>query len=104
MIRDDEIESLKQSLGSDGKLIITDDMSDSQKERYQFINSLNLNLLEVLTRKNDDVESDVSLDPDSEEFNDVDDFADEVETLDDSMNSSVIEENGASVDDLNDLF
>lgn len=99
MIKDEEIEELKKHLDSYGKLVITDDLSESQKERFQFINSLNVDLLTVLNRKVEyDDENDVELPSNNIEDND-EDY--EVEVLD---NDIEIEENDQAVDGLDNFF
>ncbi len=104
MIREQEIEELKTMLDSDGKIRITDDLPPAKKERYEFINSLNLDLVEVLSRKKEDY----SISDDEVRTNSSDDEDDdvEVETLDDdSSTDSIIEEDdSATVDDLSGFF
>ena len=51
MISPKELDFLKQYLGADGKLIITDDLTEARKERFEFINSLNLDLKELFSRE-----------------------------------------------------
>ena len=106
MIREEEIAELKKHLDVNGKLVITDDMSDTQKERYQFINSLDVDLVELLSRK-----SDMSIDPADEEEepdfesddSDLDDD-DEAEVLDDTDASEIQEDHSDFQDGLDNFF
>lgn len=104
MIREDEIEDIKSRLDSDGKIIISDNMSEAQKERYSFINSMNIDLIDVLSRKNNDLsEGEQDLD-DSSVYSNEDEVLDDVEALDTNEYSTDIVENDESVDDLNSIF
>lgn len=106
MIRNDEIDELKKHLGSDGKLIISDDLTEKQIERYQFINSLNVDLISILTQNIPNVDlgdeeknsSNASFDDDSDDV--------DVELLeDDYMSSSdIVEDDSVVIDNLNDFF
>ena len=49
MFKEDEIEELRKHLDNNGKLIISSDLTEKQKERYQFINNLNISIKERQT-------------------------------------------------------
>ena len=101
MIKDEELEELKKHLDENGKLIITDDMSDKIKERYEFINSLNVDLISLLSRKTQDVD----FGDEDEEVEVVDsDDDDDGEILDEDETDSLIEESDEEISDLNDFF
>ena len=89
MFKEDEIDNLKKNLGADGKLIISDDLTEKQKSRYQFINSLNIDLISVLTRNTKPV-----------------DFGDEEANAFSSVESGIqIEEDeNATIDGLDEFF
>ena len=99
MIKDEELEELKKHLDENGKLIITDDMSDKIKERYEFINSLNVDLISLLSRKTQDVDFG---DEEVETADSDDDYDGEI--LDEDENDSLIEESDEEISDLNDFF
>lgn len=99
MLSEEEIISLKNRLDSNGKLIITDDLPDNKKQRYEWINSLNVDLVELLSRKSEEIQ--VSDDSDSDDFDDSD-----VELLDEdtTSGSDIVEDNSFSADDLDNFF
>lgn len=99
MIKDEELEELKKHLDENGKLIITDDMSDKIKERYEFINSLNVDLISLLSRKTQDVDF-----GDEDEEVEVVDSDDDGEILDEEETDSLIEESDDEISDLNGFF
>lgn len=103
MIREEELESIKKHLGSDGKLIIDSSLTDKQRERFEFINSLDIDLMEVLTRNTQMVNYG---DEELESDNSSDDDDDDIEVIDgDDENANVgIEENGEIDDSLEDFF
>ena len=104
MFKQDEIDELKKQLGSDGKLIISDNLTEKQKERYQFINSLNIDLISVLTRNPKSIDLD---DEDSTPVVDSDDLIDDtdVEVLDNDNNiEEDDDDDDAGVEELNDFF
>lgn len=107
MLNENEIEELKNKLDSNGKLIITDDMPQKVKERYEFINSQNLNLTEVLSRKinlnsNDDVDEDAieTLNDNDSEYDESDNDNEIIDTGDDNIS----EDDSVSVEDLENFF
>lgn len=107
MLNENEIEELKNKLDSNGKLIITDDMPQKVKERYEFINSQNLNLTEVLSRKinlnsNDDVDEDAieTLNDNDSEYEESDNDNEIIDTGDDNIS----EDDSVSVEDLENFF
>ena len=100
MIKDEELEELKKHLDENGKLIITDDMSDKIKERYEFINSLNVDLISLLSRKTQDVD----FGDEDEEVEVVDSDDDDGEILDEEETDSLIEESDDEISDLNGFF
>lgn len=109
MIREEEIAELKKHLDANGKLVITDDMSDAQKERYQFINSLDVDLVEVLSRETSGPVEDFDEEdePDSEALaEEVDAYGDgdDAELLDDDETDGDIEENDSDFQDGLDNF
>lgn len=107
MFNAEDIEKLKGMLDSNGKIIISDDLSEKQKEKYEWINSLDIDLVEVLSRKPEkiDLDEDIeSLDDTSEEDDDNDNDNDEFIGEEDSSSSEIVEDGNVSVDDLNSFF
>lgn len=106
MIKDNEIEELKKHLDVNGKLVISDNLTDKQKERYTFINNLDIDLIAVLNRNTEIANYDDEFE--SLNDNDQDDDYEDDETLTDDLDetsSSIIEENDdVSVENLNDFF
>lgn len=105
MIKDSEIEELKKHLDENGKLIISDDLTDKQKERFNFINDLGIDLIAVLSRKTELV--DYGDEPEETSYDaedDSDDFEDSVEDMDDDSSSLIEEDDSASVENLDDFF
>jgi len=106
MLSPNELNTLRQYLGPDGKLIISDNLSPAKKERFEFINSLNLNLVELFSRNTrledveDVFEDDISSSEyDSDEIDDIEYEAEEdFEFVEDDDSDADI------VDDLNDIF
>lgn len=99
MIREEELESIKKYLGSDGKLIIDSSLTDKQRERFEFINSLDIDLMEVLTRNTQYVNyGDEELEVENS------DDEDDIEVIDDEDANVGIEENGEIDDSLEDFF
>lgn len=106
MIKNEEIEFLKKHLDENGKLIISPDLTEKQIERFQFINSLNVDLVSVLQRKtelidNEDEADTLSSDVNADEDDDLDD-SDEIEELEDS--NVIKEDDNVAVDDLDSFF
>lgn len=106
MIKNEEIEFLKKHLDENGKLIISPDLTEKQIERFQFINSLNVDLVSVLQRKtelidNEDEADPLSSDVNADEDDDLDD-SDEIEELEDS--NVIKEDDNVAVDDLDSFF
>lgn len=101
MIKDEELEELKKHLDENGKLIITDDLTDKQVERYQFINSLNVDLISLLSRKRQVVDF-----PDEEVEMITDDSSDDIDDSEyvENLTSTEIEESGEEITDLDDFF
>lgn len=107
MFKEDEIEELRKHLDSNGKLVISSDLTEKQKERYQFINELNIDLISVLKRdkkvinSNNDEEDNSSI---KSHENSDDEL--EVEFLDDeySMSTSIEEDEDATIDNLDNFF
>ena len=100
MIRENEIDELKKHLGSDGKLIISNDLTEKQIERYQFINSLNVDLLSVLSRESKSVDYN---DEETDNTTYVEDASnDDIENLENSY--TIDEDDTASVEELNNFF
>lgn len=107
MFNENEINELKDKLDSNGKLIITDDMPQKVKERYEFINSQNLNLVEILSRKvnlnsdeDDDDDSIEVLNHDEQEY----DASDDDNEIIDASDDNISEDDSVSVEDLENFF
>lgn len=108
MFNENEINELKDKLDSNGKLIITDDMPQKIKERYEFINSQNLNLVEILSRKvnlnsdedDDDKDSIEVLNNDEQEY----DVSDDDNEIIDASDDNISEDDSVSVEDLENFF
>lgn len=109
MFDENEINELKNKLDSNGKLIITDDMPQKIKERYEFINSQNLNLVEILSRKvnlnsdeeeDDDEDSIEVLNNDEQEY----DVSDDDNEIIDASDDNISEDDSVSVEDLENFF
>ncbi len=108
MFNENEINELKNKLDSNGKLIITDDMPQKIKERYEFINSQNLNLVEILSRKvnlnsdedDDDEDSIEVLNNDEQEY----DVSDDDNEIIDASDDNISEDDSVSVEDLENFF
>lgn len=100
MIREEELESIKKHLGSDGKLIIDSSLTDKQRERFEFINSLDIDLMEVLTRNTQYKDyGDEELESENSDDND------DIEVIDNDEEEDIgIEENGEMDDSLEDFF
>ncbi len=107
MFKEDEIEELRKHLDNNGKLIISSDLTEKQKERYQFINDLNIDLISVLKRDKQVIDlgeeeptSIASSDYDEEDDND------DTEVLDDDTSSytTIKEDDNASIDNLDNFF
>lgn len=92
-----ELDELRKYVGEDGKLIISDSLTDKQKERFSFINSLNINLVDVLTRKVDNTE-------DSEEEEEVLSSSTDDDVVEELDEEAIIEENDEPVQDLDNFF
>lgn len=103
MINGEEIEQLKNYIGSDGKLVITDDLSEKQKERFQFINSLNINLIDVLTRHNEELSSEDFAEEETSGSVDFDSLDEEILDGPD-FSEDIVEDDDASMDDLDSFF
>lgn len=107
MIKENEIEELKKHLGSDGKLIISDDLTEKQIERYQFINSLNVDLVSILTRNTKlvDLDDEEASNTNTSDYDSDDDDVD-VEFLDEDSDSSsnITEDEDATIDNLDSFF
>lgn len=106
MIKNEEIEFLKKHLDENGKLIISPDLTEKQIERFQFINSLNVDLVSVLQRKtelidNEDEADTLSSDVNADEDDDLD-GSEEIEELEDS--NVIKEDDNVAVDDLDSFF
>lgn len=106
MIKNEEIEFLKKHLDENGKLIISPDLTEKQIERFQFINSLNVDLISVLQRKtelidNEDETDTLSSDVNADDDDDLDD-SEEIEELEDS--NVIKEDDNVAVDDLDSFF
>ena len=101
-MNDDIKASMRKFLGPDGKLVISDEMTEEQKRNCEIFNSLGMDLASVLSETAPPLRkiSEVSIEENEEDT----DFEEEkgIEMLDDS--TSVIEENDMFVDDLNNLF
>lgn len=104
MLSPNELNTLRQYLGPDGKLIISDNLSDAKKERFEFINSLNLNLVELFSRntKLEDVEDVIEDDIADSEYDS--DEEEDIEYESEEDFEFVEEEDTDIVDDLNDIF
>lgn len=103
MINAQEIAKLREHIGPDGKLIIDDSLTEKQKERFNFINSLDIDIISVLSTP-----VEIHDMPDESEVLSIEDD-EENETSDIDMqqdidNKSDIVENNVSVDDLNSFF
>ena len=82
MIKNEEIEFLKKHLDENGKLIISPDLTEKQIERFQFINSLNVDLVSVLQRKTELIDNEDEADTLSSDVNaDEDDDMKDLETI-----------------------
>ena len=106
MIKNEEIEFLKKHLDENGKLIISPDLTEKQIERFQFINSLNVDLVSVLQRKtelidNEDEADTLSSDVNADEDDDLD-GSEEIEELEDS--NVIKEDDNVAVYDLDSFF
>ena len=101
MLKENEIEILKKYLGEDGKLIISDDLTEKQKERFLFINSLNIDLISVLTRKTKMM--DIG-DEDSEQFLDDDNDTSDLEVLSSEAEVTIEEDDNAIIEGFDDFF
>lgn len=106
MIKNEEIEFLKKHLDENGKLIISPDLTEKQIERFQFINSLNIDLVSVLQRKTELIDNEVEADTLSSDVNaDEDDDLDDSEEIEELEDSNVIkEDDNVAVDDLDSFF
>ena len=107
MFKEDEIEELRKHLDSNGKLVISSDLTEKQKERYQFINELNIDLISVLKRDKKVINSDNDEDDNSNiKSHDNSDDDLEVEFLDDeySISTSIEEDEDATIDNLDNFF
>lgn len=107
MFKEDEIEELRKHLDSNGKLVISSDLTEKQKERYQFINELNIDLISVLKRDKKVINSDNDEEDNSNiESHDNSDDDLEVEFLDDeySISTSIEEDEDATIDNLDNFF
>lgn len=91
---DKKKEFIKNHLGSDGKLIISDDLTDRQKQKFEYINSLGIDVSIVLKEREKEEP------PIIEETESYDD----VEVLNEGNSSSNIIEDDSPIDDLNDFF
>lgn len=91
---DKKKEFIKKHLGSDGKLIISDDLTERQKQKFEYINSLGIDVSIVLKEREEEEP------PVVEETESYDD----VEVLNEGNYSSNIIEDDSPVDDLNDFF
>ena len=106
-IKEDEIEELRKHLDSNGKLVISSDLTEKQKERYQFINELNIDLISVLKRDKKVINSDNDEEDNSNiKSHDNSDDDLEVEFLDDeySISTSIEEDEDATIDNLDNFF
>ena len=106
MIKNEEIEFLKKHLDENGKLIISPDLTEKQIERFQFINSLNVDLVSVLQRKTELIDNEDEADTLSSDVNaDEDDDLDGSEEIEELEDSNVIKEyDNVAVDDLDSFF
>ncbi len=86
---------IQGKLDANGKLIISDDMSDDLKKTYKFVNSLNLDLANVLQN-----EVNLSSDQDDSEKMDSSPIVDNI----DNSNLDAIIENDDPTDDLENFF
>lgn len=98
MIQEEELIFLKNHLGTDGKLIISDDLTEDQKTRFEFINGLDIDLASMIENRFSAGNYD---DKDEED----DDENSGVASFDNSQVSTVeIQETGEEVNDLDDFF
>lgn len=107
MFKEDEIEELRKHLDNNGKLIISSDLTEKQKERYQFINNLNIDLISVLKRDKQviDLGEEEPTSIASSDYDEEDDD-DDTEVLDDDTSSytTIEEDDNASIDNLDNFF
>lgn len=50
MLNADEIERIKKYIGPDGKLIIDESLTEAEKQNFEYINSLDVDLLKVINK------------------------------------------------------
>ena len=90
-------------VGPDGKLIIDDSLPDDIKEAFKYFNDRNINILELNVDDNidnieDEEEEDVNIDDDI-----IDSSYSNMES-ESYFDDNIVEEENASVDDLDDIF
>ena len=104
MLNADEIERIKKYIGPDGKLIIDESLTEAEKQNFEYINSLDVDLLKVINKdRNKTKKSFVDEDLDEEdESDDFDDISYDSSSLEDS--AEISENENVSVNDLEDLF
>ena len=97
MLNADEIERIKKYIGPDGKLIIDESLTEAEKQNFEYINSLDVDLLKVT--KKSFVDEDLDEEDESDDF---DDISYDSSSLEDS--AEISENENVSVNDLEDLF
>ena len=104
MLNADEIERIKKYIGPDGKLIIDESLTEAEKQNFEYINSLDVDLLKVINKdrkkkKKSFVDEDLDEEDESDDF---DDISYDSSSLEDS--AEISENENVSVNDLEDLF
>lgn len=110
MFNSEKLEKIKKYIGSDGKLVIDDSLTETEKQDFEYINSLDVDLLSVINKDRsqprkrivDDEEIEEETDENEEEDLDTDDFDDYSDSLDER--SEISENDDISINDLEDLF
>lgn len=88
-------EFIKNHLGADGKLIISSDLTEKQKQKFEYINSLGIDVSMVLKEREKEEEPIIE-EPEA--------YSDDVEVLNEGNSSSNIVEDDSPVDDLDNFF
>lgn len=108
MLDVEKIEKIKKYIGPDGKLIIDDSLTETEKQDFEYINSLEVDLLMVINKDRSKPRKKISEEdeePDDDSYSDSDSDIEDIDSnyLDVST-ADILEDDNVSINDLEDLF